>query len=254
MQQTPPAPGTTPGNALYGSCVRYARRSDRVYVMWLKSPGSLHSFPYSTEREETQRICLHSRNARINWEGCMSVGAQSSRQLLFYRKSVRGRTFPFRALWLRGEKTGGPRLPGGVGPAPRPRGGPAAAGRPTLRTRGGRRPGRGAARGLGSALGAGLPPAARAGGSGKEGRARYSSKNAHQNFCFFLPPHFLKAKAIIYRPFRCAECSLFELDIQTPPKGAGGAGAEKRRAAAGEAGRARGAPVRSRDAGRAPLF
>lgn len=41
--------------------------------MRLKSPGSLDSFPYSAERKEIQRICLHSRDARINWEDCMSV-------------------------------------------------------------------------------------------------------------------------------------------------------------------------------------
>lgn len=41
-------------------------------------------------------------------------------------------------------------------------------------------------------------------------------------FPFFSP--FLKAKAVIYRPFRFAECSLFELHVQTPPKREGGAG------------------------------
>lgn len=49
------------------------RRSDRVCVTRLKSPGSLGSFPHSAERKEIQRICLHSRDARINWEDCMSV-------------------------------------------------------------------------------------------------------------------------------------------------------------------------------------
>lgn len=67
------SPRTTPEKALYGRCVCCTRRSDRVYVMWTKSPSSLDSFPYSTERKEIQRICLHSRNARINWEDCMSV-------------------------------------------------------------------------------------------------------------------------------------------------------------------------------------
>lgn len=37
---------------------------------------------------------------------------------------------------------------------------------------------------------------------------------------FPLPP-FLKAKAVIYSPFRFSECSLCELDVQTPPQGAG---------------------------------
>jgi hypothetical protein len=44
-----------------------------------------------------------------------------------------------------------------------------------------------------------------------------------RTFAFFPlsppPPAFLKAKAVIYRPFRFAECSLCEPDIQTPPKG-----------------------------------
>ena len=76
----------------------------------------------------------------------------------------------------------------------------------------------------------------------------------------------LKAKAIIYRPFRFAECSLFELDIQTPPEGEGGEGVgEETAGAAGEACarlRVPGRPLPgrlvttlcSKDAGRAPLF
>lgn len=93
--------------------------------------------------------------------------------------------------------------------------------------------------GLGSGLGAGQDshPGGFSGVRGRRGKARFLSKSAHQNFFFFLffSP-FLKAKAIIYRPFRFAECSLFELDIQTPPEGEGGAGVgEETAGAAGEA-------------------
>lgn len=115
---------------------------------------------------------------------------------------------------------------------------------------------------------AGLAPRQLRRGQGRRGEGRFPSKRAHQNFSFFLffSPPFLKAKAIIYRPFRFAECSLFELDIQTPPEGEGGEGAgEETAGAAGEACARRRVPGRprpgrlvttlcSKDAGRAPLF
>lgn len=77
---------------------------------------------------------------------------------------------------------------------------------------------------------AGLAPRQLRRGQGRRGEGRFPSKRAHQNFSFFLffSPPFLKAKAIIYRPFRFAECSLFELDIQTPPEGEGGEGSWRR--------------------------
>lgn len=59
------------------------------------------------------------------------------------------------------------------------------------------------------------------GARGRRGSAGLPSKNAQRNFSVFPLPPFLKAKAIIYSPFRFWECSLHELDVQTPPQGAG---------------------------------
>lgn len=188
--------------------------------------------------------------------GGLHVGAQSRRQL-FYKKSVWGWTLPFASSSF-ARRDGGPHLPGRVGLASLGRGGRAASSRmdarphgPTLRTHGGRR---GGGSGGEPGLRTQAPAAAwlrvrwrvRALGwepdraRGRRSEARFSSKNAHQKFCF-IPPPFLKAKAIIYRSFRFAECSLFELDIQTPPKGEGGLGARKEAATAGEAVRRGGA-------------
>lgn len=72
-------------------------------------------------------------------------------------------------------------------------------------------PGWGCGGGSGPWLGAGQDShpggSLRRRGQGRRGEARFPSKNAHQNFCFSLPA-FLKAKAIIYSPFRCAAFSI----------------------------------------------
>lgn len=203
------SPRTTPEKALYGRCVCCTRRSDRVYVMWTKSPSSLDSFPYSTERKEIQRICLHSRNARINWEDCMSVPRVRG-GCCFTRKVVGGGLFLF-ASSSYARRDGGPRLPGRVGLASLPRGGRAASSqenvwpdRPTLRDpqREGRL-GAGAAAWLGvrwrvwawgSGLGAGRTriPAVSAGRG--EGRGEVSIQEcASELFLFFFYP--LKSKS-----------------------------------------------------------
>ncbi|KAM7334670.1 hypothetical protein ACRRTK_007990 [Alexandromys fortis] len=63
--------------------------------------------------KEIQRICLHSRNARINWEDCVSV--PRAPDSCFTRKMF-GWTFPLRVLYLC-QKTGRPHLPGRLGQA-----------------------------------------------------------------------------------------------------------------------------------------
>lgn len=194
------------------------------------------------------------------------------RDSCFTGKVFGGGLFLFAHSSFARRRDGGPHLPGRVGLASLPRGGRAAGSRmdarphrPTLRDprREARRRARPGVRcrvwARGSRSRAGLASRRLRRARGKEGRGEVFIQECASELLLFPPPppHFLKAKAIIYRPFRFAECSLFELDIQTPPKGAGGAGVEKRRPAAGEAvrgGGARGAPVRSRDAGRAPLF
>lgn len=152
--------------------------------------------------------------------GGLHVGAQSWRQL-FYEKSVWGWTFPFASSVLARRQDGGPHLPGRVRLASPPRGGRAARARmdarpdrPTLRTHGGRRGGgRGRERGLRTQAPAAARPRARrrarapgweplgqdshlGGSGGATGRraARFPSRNAHQNFCVFLPP-LLKSKS-----------------------------------------------------------
>lgn len=110
--------------------------------------------------------------------------------------------------------------------------------RPTLRTHGGSRgfapgPGRGLAASAMEGLGPGL--GARQ-GEGQAERGEVFIQECASEVLLFPPP-FLKAKAIIYRSFRFAVCSLFELDIQTPPKGEGGLGAREETATQGEAGR-----------------
>lgn len=107
-QQSPPR--TTPGKALYGRCVCCTRRSDRRYVMWTKPPSSLDSFPYFTERKEIQRICLHSRNARINWEDCMSVPRVRD-SCCFTREMFGGGLFFFASSSF-ARRDGDPHLPG----------------------------------------------------------------------------------------------------------------------------------------------
>lgn len=107
-QQSPPR--TTPGKALYGRCVCCTRRSDRRYVMWTKPPSSLDSFPYFTERKEIQRICLHSRNARINWEDCMSVPRVRD-SCCFTREMFGGGLFFFASSSF-SRRDGDPHLPG----------------------------------------------------------------------------------------------------------------------------------------------
>jgi hypothetical protein len=81
-----PPPRTTPRNALYGRCVCCTRESC-VFVMWIKTPRSLDSFPYSAERKETQRNLFTFPKCQDKLGG-LRVSAQSSRQLL-YKKSVR---------------------------------------------------------------------------------------------------------------------------------------------------------------------
>ena len=107
-QQSPPR--TTPGKALYGRWVCCTRRSDRRYVMWTKPPSSLDSFPYFTERKEIQRICLHSRNARINWEDCMSVPRVRD-SCCFTREMFGGGLFFFASSSF-ARRDGDPHLPG----------------------------------------------------------------------------------------------------------------------------------------------
>lgn len=140
-------------------------------------------------------------------------------------------------------RAGGPHLPGRVGLACLPRGGRATGSRtdarpdrPILRDPrrearlGAGAPRRGLAGSAAEARGrAGFASPAAPAGEGKEGRGEVFIQECASELLLFPHPPFLKAKAIIYRPFRFAECSLFELDIQTPPKGAGGAGVEKRR-------------------------
>lgn len=222
-------PRTTPGNALYGICVCDTRRSsDRVCVLRIKPPSSLHSFPYSTARKETQRICLHSRNARINWEDCMSVPRVGDS--CFTRKVSGGGPFPARPLAPQEKR----RWP----PSPRKswtrlrllaEGGPPARGRTHGRAGPPCGPTEGGAAGVGlrtTALawawlrarrrvwapaggGAGRASPRPGGARGRRGRARFPARSAHQNFCFYHPPlPFLKAKAIIYRPFRFAVFSI----------------------------------------------
>lgn len=200
-----------------------------VCVMWIKPPSSLHSFPYSTERKEIQRICLHSRNARINWEDCVSVPRVGDS---CFTRNVWGWTFPFASASFAGEETlapisqeeldsppslaeGGPpalgRTHGQTGPPSGPTEGGAAAGAAErgFAPRSWPWPGCECGGGSGPWLGAGQDsnPGGSGGARGRRGEARFSSKNAHQNFCFYLPP-FLKAKAIIYRPFRFAVFSI----------------------------------------------
>ena len=285
--EQPSPPRTTPGKALYGRCVCCTRRSDRRYVMWTKSPSSLDSFPYSTERKEIQRICLHSRNARINWEDCMSVPRVRD-SCCFTREVFGGGLFLFASSSF-ARNDGDPHLPRRVGLVPFPRGG----GPPALRRTPGRTGPPWGTHGGGGQLGAGAshpgPGRSSAGSAvevwaptrswaglaprrlwrveGRRGRGEVSiQESASELFLFFFFPPFLKEKAIIYRPFRFAECSLFELDIQTPPEGEGGAGVgEETAGAAGEACTRRRVPGRprpgrlvttlcSKDAGRAPLF
>lgn len=214
-QQSPPR--TTPGKALYGRCVCCTRRSDRRYVMWTKSPSSLDSFPYSTERKEIQRICLHSRNARINWEDCMSVPRVRD-SCCFTREVFGGGLFLFASSSF-SRRDGDPHLPRRVGLVPFPRGGRAASSpenagpdRPTLGDpRGWGAAGRGlrtqalvaarlgVRRRSGLQLGAGQDwhPGGFGGAREGGGEGRFPSKRAHQNFSFFLfffPP-FLKSKS-----------------------------------------------------------
>lgn len=92
-------------------------------------------------------------------------------------------------------------------------------------------PGRGLAASAMEGLGPGL--GARQ-GEGQAERGEVFIQECASEVLLFPPP-FLKAKAIIYRSFRFAVCSLFELDIQTPPKGEGGLGAREETATQGEA-------------------
>lgn len=81
----------------------------------------------------------------------------------------------------------------------------------------------------------------------REGGRRGFHPGTRTRTSAFSSPRFLKAKAIIYRPFRFAACSLRELDIQAPPEREGGAGAGDAPAAAEEAvrgGRSRDPPAR----------
>lgn len=73
-------------------------------VMRIKLPSSLPPFPYSTERTETQRICLHSRNARRSGEDGGS--AQSWRRS--HQNRVWGWTFPFASASVSGAEPGPP--------------------------------------------------------------------------------------------------------------------------------------------------
>lgn len=73
---------------------------------------SIPSLTFQREKE-IQRICLHSRNARINWEDCVSV--PRAPDSCFTRKMF-GWTFPLRVLYLC-QKTGRPHLPGRLGQA-----------------------------------------------------------------------------------------------------------------------------------------
>lgn len=64
-----------------------------------------------------------------------------------------------------------------------------------------------------------------------EGEARRGShpRMRSRTLAFFPLPPFLKAKAVIYSPFRFWECSLRELNVQTPPQGAGEREVERQR-------------------------
>lgn len=156
----------------------------------------------------------------------------------------------FASSSLARRRASGPHLPGRVGLACLPRGGRATGSRlsdrraarqahPAGPTEGGAAAGAagrgGSAPRPGRECGGGSGPGriripGGSGGRGEGGARRgFHPRMRIRTFAFSSPPLFLKAKAVIYRPFRFAECSLFELDIQTPPKGAGGAGVEKRR-------------------------
>lgn len=188
--------------------------------------------------------------------GGLHVGAQSWRQL-FYKRSVWGWTFPFASSVLARRQDGGPHLPGRVrlasphpalgwthgrtGPPCGPTEGGAAAGAAgsgDFAPRPRRRPGRERGGGCG-------PRAGSRSGRTREGGRRGFHPGTRTRTSAFSSPRFLKAKAIIYRPFRFAACSLRELDIQAPPEREGGAGAGGAPAAAEEAvrgGRSRDAP------------
>lgn len=129
--------------------------------------------------------------------GGLHVGAQSRRQL-FYKKSVWGWTLPFASSSF-ARRHGGPHLPGKVGLASLRRGGRAASSRadgrtarqaypadprrePRLRTRA---PAAAWQRVRWRVWALGWEPGR---ARGRRSEARFSSKNAHQKFCFFLPP------------------------------------------------------------------
>lgn len=199
-------PRATPGNALYGRGVCRGRRSDRVCVMWMKSPSSRESFPYSTERKETQRIGLHSRNARINWADCMSVPRVPDS--CFTRK-VFGVDFSFsRPLASPGEETEAPTSQEELDwPPSLGEGGPPTRGRRTARqahpagpTEGGAAAGAAgsAAEGLawGSGPGGSRIPAAPAGRGGERAAGRgFHPRIRIRTFAFFLFSPLLKSKS-----------------------------------------------------------
>lgn len=167
--------------------------------MWINSPSSLDSFPYSTERKETQRICLHSRNARINWEDCMSV--PRVRDSCFTGKVFGGGLFLFAHSSFARRRDGGPHLPGRVGLASLPRGGRAAGSRmdarphrPTLRDprREARRRARPGVRcrvwARGSRSRAGLASRRLRRARGKEGRGEVFIQECASELLLFPPP------------------------------------------------------------------
>lgn len=263
-------------------CVIHA---DRIAcVTWIK-PRPLHSFPYSTERKETQRICLHSRNARRSWEDRMSVPRVGDSR--FTRKVFGGGPFPFVSSSCANRKDGGPHLPGRDGLASLPGGGRAAGSRmdarpdrPTPRTHGGRRGGgrsrergashpgageRGGGAGPGAGSRAGLESRRRSGGARGLGGARrgFHPRMRIRTFAFPSPhPHhyFLKAKAVIYRPLRSRSALYVNSTFRRRQRGSwrrdgrGGEGRVRRRVPGRPHPGRLVTTLRSQEADRAPLF
>lgn len=185
-----------------------------------KSPRSLDSFPYFPERKRNPANLFTFPKCQDKLGG-LRVSAQSTRQL-FYKKNVRVDFFFARPLSLPEDRAAPPPRKTWTSLVRRVR-----VGRALRRTNDRQATPRGwqrAAHQAGRAERRGRSRCGTWSGGARGGRDR---RGSHPRMCIrslVSPPplsSFLKAKAVIYSPFRFSECSLRELDVQTPLKRAG---------------------------------